>query len=346
MARAYLIRREIGRNRCFERERLFRDMFNPLELLNEKQLYERYRFDRESIYTLTSLLAEDLNCCRRNCALLPVHQVLIALRYYATGTFQIVCGDIVGVSKTTAHVAIWKVTHALLHKVHNFIKFPTSNEQINATNSGFYAIAHFPGIIGAVDGCHIRIQRPHENENDYINRKFFPSINVQAICDDHCRFTNVVAKWPGSSHDAFVWSHSIIGEEFEGGQRRGIFLGDSGYPCKPWLLTPYRDPKTLTEVAYNNAHSRTRVMIECAFGRWKRRFHSMHGEVRLQPDKACKLIVVTAALHNWAIDRRLPDFEGKYDDMSHDVSEAAGYSVVDENGRGMRDHIAQTFFSK
>ena len=38
-------------------------------------------------------------------------------------------------------------------------------------------------MIGCVDGTHIRLQRPSQNEADYINRKGYHSINVQAICD-------------------------------------------------------------------------------------------------------------------------------------------------------------------
>ena len=41
-----------------------------------------------------------------------------------------------------------------------------------------------PCIIGCIDCTHIRIQAPHLNENFYVNRKRYHSINVQAICDD------------------------------------------------------------------------------------------------------------------------------------------------------------------
>ena len=33
----------------------------------------------------------------------------------------------------------------------------------------FYEIAYFPGVVGLVDGTHMRNQRPFENEADYIN---------------------------------------------------------------------------------------------------------------------------------------------------------------------------------
>ena len=36
----------------------------------------------------------------------------------------------------------------------------------------------FSGVIGCVDGTHIRLQRPSQNEADYVNRKGYHSVNV------------------------------------------------------------------------------------------------------------------------------------------------------------------------
>lgn len=36
----------------------------------------------------------------------------------------------------------------------------------------------FPGIIGVVDGTHIKIDEPHEDPDSYLNRKQFYSIQV------------------------------------------------------------------------------------------------------------------------------------------------------------------------
>jgi hypothetical protein len=37
----------------------------------------------------------------------------------------------------------------------------------------------FPGVIGAIDGCHIPIKQPRHNAHDYYNRKQFHSIILQ-----------------------------------------------------------------------------------------------------------------------------------------------------------------------
>lgn len=47
--------------------------------------------------------------------------------------------------------------------------------------SSFEEEGGFPGIIGVVDGTHIRIRAPEQEPEAYINRKKFHSINVQLV---------------------------------------------------------------------------------------------------------------------------------------------------------------------
>lgn len=56
------------------------------------------------------------------------------------------------------------------------------------------------------------------DENDYVNRKNFHSINVQLVSDADLRITNLVAKWPGQTHDAFMLTTSALGIKFNEGQ--------------------------------------------------------------------------------------------------------------------------------
>ena len=104
---------------------------------------------------------------------------------------------------------------------------------------GFYEIANFPGVLGAIDCTHVAIQSPGgEYAELYRNRKGYFSINVQAICNSCLEFTNIVARWSGSSHDVTIFGNSRICAQFESGEITGILLGDGGYGCKKYLLTP------------------------------------------------------------------------------------------------------------
>lgn len=45
---------------------------------------------------------------------------------------------------------------------------------------------------------------------EFRNRKGYFSINVQAVCNAKLQFMNVVARWPGSAHDATIFNSSDL----------------------------------------------------------------------------------------------------------------------------------------
>lgn len=53
------------------------------------------------------------------------------------------------------------------------------------------------------------------------------------------------------------------------------------------------------------ALKRTRCVVERGIGQLKRRFHVLHGEVRVSPQKTCKIILACAVLHNICKDRNI-----------------------------------------
>ena len=84
----------------------------------------------------------------------------------------------------------------------------------------------------------------------------------------------MVAKWPGSTHDSHIFRTSHIAHELEGTNfENGVVLGDSGYACLPYLMTPYPEPETPSQRRFNRAHRVTRSIVERTFGILKRRFH-------------------------------------------------------------------------
>ena len=220
-----------------------------------------------------------------------------------------ICGDGVQVSQSTASRYISAVALGLQENYSKFVRMPSSTEKPNI-KSQFYDIAHLPGVLGLVDGTHIRIQKPSENEADYVNRHFYHSINVQALCLPDGQFGDVLARFPGSVHDSRIWKLSQVGIYVENNFLVGEhILGDSGYMLKQCLLTPYRQPTTEAQNNYNYSHKKTRVLIEQTFGRWKRRFHCLHGEIRMAPDKVCIIMNACAVLHNMAIAWKQPTSE-------------------------------------
>ena len=57
-------------------------------------------------------------------------------------------------------------------------------------------------------------------------------------------FTNIVCRWPGSTHDSRIFDNSALCSQFRNGLIDGILLGDGGYPCCHYLMTPVLNPTT------------------------------------------------------------------------------------------------------
>ena len=61
-----------------------------------------------------------------------------------------------------------------------------------------------PQVMGAIDGCHIEINAPPNNQKDYFNRKQHYSVNLQVIVNSNLKFMHVTVGYPCSIHDARV----------------------------------------------------------------------------------------------------------------------------------------------
>ncbi|XP_067245484.1 putative nuclease HARBI1 [Chanodichthys erythropterus] len=179
---------------------------------------------------------------------------------------------------------------------------PSGRHELMEAHQGFHAIAGIPRIIGLVDGTLIPIANPSALDQAFICRKGFAAINVQVVVDHRGMFADMVAKWPGSTHDSFLWANSVVGQDAERGFfGQSIFLGDSGYPLRTYLLNPVTNPTTQAEHNYNVAHISTRNLVERSIGHWKMRFRCLHksaGGLRMKPERCCAVAVVTAMLHN------------------------------------------------
>ena len=193
-------------------------------------------------------------------------------------------------------------------------------------------------MIGAIDCTHVRIICPNkENAIAFVNRKQFYSINVQAVCDSDAFITNIVARWPGSTHDSRIFENINIADKLRDGALDGILLGDSGYACRAYLLTPILKPKNVGEVRYNTAHRRTRCVVEL-----KRRFPCLHLGLRTALANTLVIIVVTSVLHNFALVHREQDFDEDIEDedVPFDIVAAA-----DASGNAKRQLIISRYFT-
>ncbi|KAI8120756.1 hypothetical protein CVS40_8061 [Lucilia cuprina] len=176
-------------------------------------------------------------------------QLLVTIRFYATGSFQITVADFQGYIKL-------RLAELLEKK-----KFCP------------------PKQIGALYCTHVKTTSPDycieggEFAEIFRNRKGYYSINV--VCDASLLFTDIVARW--------------LKFRFESGSRDNqIILGDggyAGYDPSTYLMIPLDNPRSCAEKLYNESQIRTRNLIKRCFGIWKRGFPILSMGLRVNLSK-------------------------------------------------------------
>lgn len=224
--------------KSIDQQRVFRDRRNVFDNYSEDQFRERFRYSKNGVMKLVEFLRVDLEkSSNRSCDFPSEFEILIALRFYASGSMQLVLADTFNdtVPKSSVSRIIEKISTALANHADSVIKFPSTNEEISAVKNGFFNLYGMPGVLGCVDGTHIPIipSAKFKPPEEFYGRKGC-TINCQFICDDKFRFTNAVVAFPGSAHDMRIWKDSVIGQKFIMGSMngKGHLLGDSGYTLR------------------------------------------------------------------------------------------------------------------
>lgn len=129
-----------------------------------------------------------------------------------------------------------------------------------------------PAIIGAIDGTLVKIQEVGgaQNKTDFFCCKQFYAINMQIVCDANAVIQDIVARWPGSTHDEVVFLNYNIFDRFLNGEfrrngRESLLLRDGGYGSEIFLAVPLRAtnrPTSRVENMYQRAHISTRIYLE------------------------------------------------------------------------------------
>lgn len=201
-----------------------------------------------------------------------------------------------------------EVVDSIVVQANQWIKFPTSNNEIIEAKLLWQSKFRFPTAIGVLDCTHVGIQKPNRHGDEYINRKGNPTLNVQAPCDASERFTSVDVSWPGSVHDSRIWKNSHV-RGVLANRANVVLLADSGYGIEPCLMTPFTNPTPGAELKFNQLLKRERVTIERCFGQLKRRFPILQYVCRVKLQKVPKVIVTCIVLHNVAKTLGDPDWE-------------------------------------
>ncbi|XP_063220483.1 putative nuclease HARBI1 [Bacillus rossius redtenbacheri] len=330
-------RNELGRQR-----RWLRDHHNPFEL-PEQQFRMYFRLSPEVARDVCNMLHPFL--AYRNITGLSVEtQVLTSLRFFANGSDQrsIVQDLLLSVSQPSVTNCLRRVVDALLeHFLHEWIKFPASVAEREASKTRFREATGFRGVVGCIDCTHIAIRKPSEHEETFVNHKGFHSLNVQVVCNEKLEILAITSRYSGSTNDNFIFRYSAVRramlEKYNQGDRTSWLLGDSGYGLEPWLMTPILGALPGSpEARYTDSHCRARNCVERLFGVLKNTWRCLlrYRTLQYEPLEAAKIVMACAILHNIRLTRNEP---APLDEVVEEVLPVNEIADVHENLLGRAD---------
>ncbi|KAJ8677312.1 hypothetical protein QAD02_013099 [Eretmocerus hayati] len=292
-------------------KRYVRDFQNPYEWYRPKEFENRYRFSKDVVLHIILPLIRDRleNQNNRGLPVSPELKMTIALRFFATGDFQTVIGDLRGFSQSTVCRVVHKVSVALADLLHEFVRFPETEREDKVNTQLFYNIAYLAGVSALLDATHIETISPGVDIGEiFRNRKGYYSINVLAAVDPRGKFLYFDVRHPGSTHDSTCLDRSALRVLFPQHRVKGLLVADKGFPCETWLLAPYKGRRlTPVQKRHSRSFNKTRNGVETNFGRWKKKFPCLATILLNHIDNTIAIICATAVLWNIYTDSKFPN---------------------------------------
>ncbi|XP_053273549.1 putative nuclease HARBI1 [Pleuronectes platessa] len=289
-----------------------------LDSVSDTFLLKHFSFPRDFILYLVELLREDVSRrTQRSRAISPDVQVLAALGFYTSGSFQTSMGDTIGISQASMSRCVSNVTKALVDKAPEFIVFNRDPSSRELSSQDFKKMAGFPGVGGVLDCVQVAIKAPNSEDSTYVNKKGFHSVACQLVCDARGLLLSAETNWPGGLNDAEVLERSALCKQMQDTENWWL-LGDCRYPLRKWLMTPVNSPESTAELEYNLAHNATLEIVDRTFRAIQTRFRcldSTKGYLQYSPARSSSILLACCVLHNaslqsgldaWTLERTDP----------------------------------------
>lgn len=292
----------------------------------------------------------------------PGHKLLVTLRYMATGElYRSSLRWNHRLPHNTISIFIREVSVAIYEEfLEEVWTIPSTPEGWKEVAEGFSSRWNFHHCVGALDGKHIALVKPHNSGSLYFNYKKFFSIVLMAAVDANYKFLWTSIGHPGRNSDAGIFKRSPLRRKLEL-NRLGLpppeplpdddtrdipyfFIGDEAFPLQKWLMKKYsaRGCTPFNRI-FNYRLSRARLVVENGFGILANRWRCLTTTMQQQPKTVILVTKACLTLHN-VIRGRDPLQPGEVDVVDEEgniVQEGAWRQNVPRlldgrNGRGNR----------
>ena len=183
-------------------------------------------------------------------------------------------------------------------------------------------------------------------QKGFVAEKITFQLTLKLLVGPVTKLQTLAWRWPGSTHDSRIFDNSFIRAKFENNEMSGLLLGDQGYACRRYLMTPLRNPDSQAELRYNSSLKKLELsqkgFLDSAL--WKRRFPIVGSIIRLKLETTLTVIVAAAVLFNISKLRNdLLEDAAADGDIAPDDAEAA--NDMHAEGNAVRRDIINRFFT-
>jgi len=130
---------------------------------SDEELVKEFRMTRAVIENICELVHDKMQPTGCRFADLSLKQkVLLSLK--TLGSRSLTSKDFLKVTQPTVSKILTQFVDAVTEKAFNYIYMPRNTKETAKTKKDFFKLSGFPGIVGCVDGSHIPLIAPKEDE--------------------------------------------------------------------------------------------------------------------------------------------------------------------------------------
>ena len=354
---------------------------------NDGEIHFKYVWMSPPVFDkLLSLVKPHLRKRRRykskvRARITDAEKLVPTLKYLASGASVQDVSISFRLGHSTAHKIIMEVCKVIwLALADRYLPCPKTPSGWKAVAEEFYARWNMPHCVGAIDGKHVNMQVPYNSGSTFFNYKNHHSIILMAVADAQYRCLMVDVGARGRQSDGGVFADCNFGQALEDatagipdadssvlglGKFPNFLVGDEAFPLRGYLMRPYPGKNlSLCQRIFNYRLSRSRRIIENAFGILVAKWRIFRQPIAAHPARVEVLVKACVALHNFLQTEQsttyspagLVDFEdaaGKCTDGSWRAMECEGLTPISKSGsnnytshaKSIRDDLAEFLVS-